>query len=171
MPKVDRIRQTGTFASIEEATASLVADGDAALVERGVPRLLLLRCPCGCGDNLVLNLDRRSGPAWRLYRRGIALTVYPSYWRDTKCESHFILWNGRILWCDWSDNDSFWERSNDMEDRVLARLPFEYVNYEVVADQLDEIPWTVLQACHALVRRKVAVAHPDRRTGQFKRLP
>ncbi len=170
MPRVDQIRQTGTFANNEEANASLVAAGDVALVVRGIPRMLLAKCPCGCGDTLVLNLDRRAGPAWRLYKRGASLTVHPSYWRDTKCESHFILWNSRIIWCDWRDYDSIWERSNDIEERVLAMLPTEYVSYDDLAEQLQEIPWDVLQACHALVRKKTAIAHPDRKTGQFRRI-
>jgi hypothetical protein len=118
----------------------------------------------------MLILDRRAGPAWRLYNRRSSLTVFPSYWRDTKCESHFILWNSRIIWCDWQDFDSIWEQSNDIEGRVLAVLPTRYVSYEKLADQLQETPWDVLQACHALVRKKAAIAHPDRRTGQFRRI-
>lgn len=169
MPRVDRIRQTGTFANHEEANASLTAPGDAALVVRGLPRAALIRCPCGCGDTLVLNLDRRAGPAWRLYPRGTSLTIYPSYWRDTKCGSHFIVWNSRVLWCDWRDDDPIWSRSSDIEDRVLTALPDQYISYEDLAEQLQEIPWDVLQACYSLVRKKIAVANPDRKTGQFRR--
>jgi hypothetical protein len=169
MPRVENVRVTGVFASNDEGKASLVASGDAALVFRGIPRMLLVRCPCGCGDTLVLNLDRRTGPAWRLYQRGSVLTVHPSYWKDTGCGSHFILWNNRVLWCDWIGYENDCARSNDIEARVLAALTLRYISYEEMADLLGEIPWDVLQSCHALVRKGDAVAHPDRRTGQFRR--
>lgn len=169
-PRVNRVRETGTFSNNEEATASLMSAGDAALVVRGVPRMLLMRCPCGCGDTLVLNLDRRAGPAWRLYERGPSLTIYPSYWRDTKCESHFILWNSRIFWCDWKDHDDIWEKSNDIEERVLTAMPLEFISHEDLADLIQEIPWDVLQACHSLVRKKAALSHPDWKKRQFRRV-
>lgn len=169
MRKVDRLKVTGTFTSQHEAAASLVQTGDAALVERGRPRLLLIKCPCGCGDTLVINLDRRAGPAWRLYSRGNALTLFPSYWRDTACESHFILWKNKLYWCDW-DDDSIWEKSSDFEDRVFDILSNQFINYELLADQLQEIPWDVLQACHALVRKGRAEMNLPRRKGEFRRI-
>src|SRR6267378_4236509 len=74
------------------------APGDAVLIERGTPRWLLLACPCGCGAELPINLDRRAGKAWRVYKHGTTtLSVYPSVWRDTDCGSHFIIWRGNIL--------------------------------------------------------------------------
>ncbi|WP_442869546.1 DUF6527 family protein [Bradyrhizobium sp. CCBAU 11386] len=27
-------------------------------------------------------------------------TLYPSFWRDGGCGSHFIIWRGQLLWCD-----------------------------------------------------------------------
>lgn len=70
----------------------LVAPGDAVLITRGQPRWLLLRCPCGCGEEMPVNLDARAGKAWRLYRRPHSgLTLFPSVWRDTGCESHFVI--------------------------------------------------------------------------------
>jgi len=168
MPRVDRVRQVGIFASSDEANAALSTGGDTALVVRGVPRMLLVRCPCGCGDTLVANLDRRVGPAWRLYTRGSSLTLYPSYWRDSKCESHFILWDNHVIWCDWKDYDTIWERPNRIESQVLAALPAHYISYVELAERLNEIPWDVLQACYALVRKNAAVANPDKRSGQFR---
>ena len=168
MRRVDRVRFTGTFSYYDEAAAALKSPGDAAIVQRGLPRMLLLNCPCGCGDSLVINLDRRAGAAWRLYRRGAAVTLFPSYWRDTKCGSHFILWNSKVYWCDW-DDESIWSNSNDIEGRVLQALSSEFVNYEQLAESLQEIPWDVLQACHALVRKGDAVMNVPRRKGEFRR--
>jgi len=148
---------------------SLRQSGDAALVQRGMPRMLLIKCPCGCGDTLVINLDQRLGHAWRMYSRDQSLTLFPSYWRDDGCKSHFILWKNRIYWCDW-DDDSIWVNSNDIEKRVLEALPHQYINYEKLAEQLQEIPWDVLQACHALTRKALAEMNHSRRKGEFRRI-
>ena len=168
MPRADKIRFTGTFPSRDEAAGSLSEPGDIALVHRGVPRLLLMRCPCRCGDILVINLDPRSGPAWRMYQRRGGISLHPSYWRDTHCESHFVLWSNCIYWCDGRD-DNLWSRSSEIEERVLQAMPEHYVNYHNLADALDEIPWDVLMACHGLVRRGVAEMKQPRQAGEFRR--
>jgi len=168
MPRAEKIRLTGTFLSRDEAAASLKMPGDTALVHRSVTRMLLMNCPCGCGDVLVVNLDSRAGPAWRIYRRGDAISLFPSYWRDTKCESHFILWKNRVYWCDW-DDDSIWTSSSSIEERVLLALSERFINYEDIAEKLEEVPWDVLQACHALVRKGYAVMNLPRRKGEFRR--
>src|ERR1700736_4285138 len=97
--RVHKISYRGVVRSRHLAADKLSEAGDAVVVQRGRPRMLLIRCPCGCGDDFLVNLDGRLGPAWRHYstRRGLAL--YPSYWRDGDCGSHFIVWNDRIYWC------------------------------------------------------------------------
>jgi hypothetical protein len=168
MPRAEKIHLTGIFLNRDEAAATLKLAGDTALVHRGVARMLLMNCPCGCGDVLVVNLDARAGPAWRLYRRGDKISLFPSYWRDTKCESHFILWRNRIYWCDW-DDESIWTSPSAIEELVLRELPAHFINYEVLAERLQEDPWDVLQACHALVRKGNAVMNYPRRKGEFRR--
>ena len=169
MPRADKIRFTGKYSGRDEAASSLKTLGDTALVHRGVARMLLMNCPCGCGDVLVINLDSRAGPAWRIYHRGETFSLCPSYWRDTKCESHFILWRNIIYWCDW-DDENIWSSSSSIEERVLQALPEHFINYEDLAEKLEEIPWDVLQACHALVLKKRATANVPRRKGEFKRV-
>jgi hypothetical protein len=169
MPRSEKIRFTGTFRNRDEAAASVKAPGDTALVYRGVSRMLLMNCPCGCGDVLIVNLDERAGRAWRIYRRRSAVSLYPSYWRDTKCKSHFVLWRNRIFWCDW-DDDSIWSSASSIEELVLRELPEEFVHYEVLAEKLQEIPWDVLQACHSLVRKGLAVINVPRRKAEFRRV-
>src|SRR5205814_291355 len=81
-----------------DVAKQLQLPGDAVLIQRGQPRWLLLKCPCGCGDEIPVNLDKRAGKAWRLYGDAHApVTLFPSVWRDTGCESHFIIWRGEIL--------------------------------------------------------------------------
>ena len=41
------------------ASAHLKRLGDAVIVERQGPRWSVLRCPCGCGAEVPINLDRR----------------------------------------------------------------------------------------------------------------
>jgi len=151
----------------------LQSPGDAIVVERGKPRLLILRCPCGCGDDLLVNLDRRAGKAWYLYRKRKGMSLYPSYWRDDGCGSHFIIWNDQIYWCygcEAGERDD-WQVSSDLEDKVYAALPDDWhINYEQVAEQLDLIPWEALQACRQLAKRGKAVADKWPRRGMYRRI-
>jgi hypothetical protein len=134
-----------------EAEARLLAPGQAALVRRGVDRSLVLRCPDGCGETLTINVDRRAGPAWRVYVEEKALSLYPSVWRNTSCKSHFIVWRSRIYWCDW--DEPFMATTEDFEQRVLSTLSKNWQSYSAVADQLSAVPWAVLSACQRLHAR------------------
>lgn len=169
MAKARRINLLPTVSSRDEAASSLSLPGDSALVVRGVPRMLLMRCPCGCGDDLNINLDPRTGKAWRHYVRRGTLTLHPSYWRVDKCRSHFILWKNEIWWCTW-DDDVDWRGESELETAVLAILSIDFVSYENLADQLDEVPWEVLKACYALVRRGKAERHADYHRGEFRKI-
>ncbi|TAL03636.1 MAG: hypothetical protein EPO07_05910 [Verrucomicrobia bacterium] len=170
--RAETIRFRGKVESRDGAALLLSNPGDAVIVERGKPRLLILRCPCGCGDDLLINLDRRAGAAWYLYQKRKGITLFPSYWRDDKCGSHFILWNDHIYWClGWeTDESDTWQVSLEIEDKVYAAMPDEwFVNYEQLAEQLDFIPWEVLQACRQLVKKGKAAADKWPRGGTFRR--
>lgn len=59
-----------------------------------------LKCPCGCGEILPLNLMRSHWPHWRVTQRPDgAVSLHPSV-DATSCGSHFFLRNGRVIWCD-----------------------------------------------------------------------
>src|SRR5437899_8481676 len=90
----------------DEGEALLQAPGDAVLVRRGTLRSVLMRCPDGCGETLVVNLDPRAGKAWKLDMRTGKATLYPSVWRDGGCGSHFIVWRAHVLWCDRFEEDN-----------------------------------------------------------------
>jgi len=142
----------------DEAEPHLRQPGDAALIFRGQARSLLIRCPDGCGQTLVINLDPRAGKAWRLDMRGGMPTLYPSVWRDGGCGSHFIVWRGRILWCDRYDTGNVEPAYDaDLEARVLTALtPHSFRSAEDIAWELDEIPWEVSRAARRLVRQGIA---------------
>jgi hypothetical protein len=155
------VREIRLRAEVEyrhEGDPLLQEPGDTVLVNRGRPRLLLIACPDGCGETLAINLDPRAGKAWRLYRKANAISLSPSVWRDGGCESHFILWRSRIIWCDRFELDNQ-EPVFDptLETEVMATLDSErYRSPHEIAEELNEIPWDVSYAARRLVDRGLA---------------
>src|SRR6266550_5887533 len=151
-----QLRFQGTVTSRRDASPLLITPGDAVLVERSRPRLLVLRCPDGCGEDLTINVDREAGKAWRLYKVGESLTVFPSIWRDTGCESHFIISRGRIFLFgfrdDREDDDQLWSQIRGLTqgDVIFALSQTEFESVDVIADRIGALPWDVLAACRRL---------------------
>lgn len=59
-----------------------------------------LRCPCGCGDEIVVSLLTTDRPHWKLQLSiDGSPTLSPSVWRRKGCRSHFFLREGLIQWC------------------------------------------------------------------------
>ncbi len=160
-----------------EISTQLKAPGDAILILRERPRWLLLKCPCGCDDEIPLNLDYRAGPSWRIYKeKNDRITLFPSIWRDTGCLSHFIIRNSQCLLLEKFDRDRFTYRHFEQTDfhalanRVRKSWPREgWVPYEEIAELLGEIPWDVLDVCRDLVRTNILVEGSGRRSSSFKR--
>lgn len=153
MSRVGRIAHRGIVQRYSEAIALLKVPGDVVIVTRGVPRSIVMQCPNGCGEVITLNVDRRSGPAWRFFERRAMLTIYPSIWRDSGCRAHFIVWNNAILWCDRSNTDH--PQWDDPElviavERVLPPPSQPHRHFEDVAAELNAVPWEVLWACRSL---------------------
>ena len=169
-----RIRFCGTVSTRSEAAGMLAAAGDAVLIERGRPRLLLLSCPCGCGEEFPINLDPRAGPAWVLYGRSNALSLFPSVWRESGCRSHYVIWRGRILLFRRYDDDFDAVPETEGEfpsvDAVLAQLPLgTEVPFAEVAKTLNAIPWDILRICRQLVQKGLAYEAPGEHRGSFGR--
>lgn len=69
------------------------------VVEDGIEEFLALRCPCGCGATICLNLLPDERPRWSIRRHeDDTFSVHPSIWRTTGCRSHFFIRSGRIVW-------------------------------------------------------------------------
>ncbi|QTI78330.1 hypothetical protein IAI58_11570 [Roseomonas marmotae] len=146
------LRLLGEAEYRDEAEARLGAAGDAVLVVRGRQRSLVIACPDGCGETLVVNLDRRAGKAWRIDMRGEGATLIPSVWREGGCGSHFIVWRGRIVWCERFTQGNI-EPGYDpsLEPRVLAAMdPAEPRTAETIAATIDELIWDVNRAARRL---------------------
>lgn len=161
----------GVVPSHSDAIARVVEPGDIALVKRGVVRSAVMRCPDGCGEVITLNLDPRTDKAWRLYQSPDGLTLFPSVWRTTGCQSHFVLWNDILYWIDVLDIEEISPPiEKQLEDRVWAVLkPDALTGFVEIADGLGEIPWAVMDACKRLVKSKRAVAGKGSLKTSFKR--
>lgn len=159
MARVKVIRSRGTVERFSDASALLNAPGDYVYVVRGVPRSIVMQCPDGCGEVITVNLDRRTGPAWRLFKQGDRVTIYPSVWKETGCKAHFIVWNNRLLWCDLYERAN-WENESLVAAvrRALPRAGSSPVHFEEVALQLEAVPWEALWACQTLERRGEAIS-------------
>jgi hypothetical protein len=116
-------RYAGVRVVASQSEARRVIAGDAAwlvVVERGRPRSVVFRCPCGCGEDLVVNVDREAGEAWRLRLNDGWLTLMPSVWRTSGCRSHFILWSNTVWWCMYGEDDVEPEWPEAMEAELKA---------------------------------------------------
>lgn len=152
--KYRKAQLKGHVGSQAEASTLVEQPGDIAVVDRGVPRLVVMRCPDGCGDILRLNVDRRAGKAWRLYEGARGVSLYPSVWRDTGCESHFILWEDGIYWNDGHDAAQHTSYEAEIKSAVIAQLDaLEFKTAEELAEELEAVPWWVIRACQGLARQ------------------
>jgi hypothetical protein len=175
MRGTSRLRFQGTVSTRCEASAYLKSPGDAVLIDRGRPRLLLLSCPCGCGEHFPTNLDPRVGPAWRLYgNRGFGLSLFPSVRRESGCLSHFVIWRDRIFIFGRNEDDLDTspqaEETTQFIDDVRGRLPeTELVSFSEIAQTLDVVPWDVLMVCRRLTRMGFAREGKGKQRGCFGR--
>lgn len=169
--KTDKIYYKGTIPNRSESKSLLNKAGDFLIVKREIPRLLILRCPCGCGDDLIINLDERAGPAWRLYYRKGEYSLYPSYWRDSACRSHFIIWNNNVYLFSKDDQlDEEWSVSQKTEDYILQVLKKDkFTHYRELADACGIVPWESLQACYQLLKKGLCIANDKLPKELFKK--
>ncbi len=161
----------GTAAYHSEAVERLQSAGDCVIVERGgVTRQLVMKCPDGCGEIISVNLDSRSGPAWRLYSRRGLWTLFPSIDKPEGCQSHFILSYGKIIWTDSDWEGADWE-AEKVEDVKRYLVDRDMTSYVAIADGLDAIPWDILRACRVLVRQGLAEEGRKSLLGHFRLRP
>lgn len=154
-----RVNIRGVVSTRTEASRLLLIAGDCAIVVRSRPRLLLLRCPCGCGDIVTINLDPSAGPAWKTYLPNgdwSRATVYPSVWRDSGCMSHFIISRGNIFAAGWRPPAAV-----QLRDRVYRAILIRPSTIEEIAVGLNEDPWSVAYCCRLLATSALVVQRDD----------
>ncbi len=175
MTGAGRVRFQGTVSTRSEASGHLKLPGDAVLITRGRPRWLLLSCPCGCGEEFPINLDPRTGPAWRLYKHlRTGLSLFPSVWRESGCRSHYIIWRDKIYlfgrYEEDFENAEQPDETGSLTDAVRERLPEKtLVPFAEIADALNAVPWDVLMVCRRLVRMGIAREGGEKQRGCFGR--
>ena len=174
-PRVNVIRYHGMVKHRSDTAKKIKNSGDLLIVKRGRLRTAVMLCPSGCGEEIVINLDARVGPAWSFFNNERGVTLYPSVSRESGCRSHFIVWDTRVFWLDheWIDVK---EIINTRLDSLIKDLlgNKEFVHYSDIAKIVGEIPWAVLLACRRLKRLGALMEGKREREGQFKlrkRLP
>lgn len=61
----------------------------------------LMRCPCGCGESIMLSLSRKQRPSWSVEIDWLGRpTLAPSIRQTSGCYSHFWLKGGHLSWCE-----------------------------------------------------------------------
>jgi hypothetical protein len=58
-------------------------------------------CPCGCKDELTLNLINDVSPRWKIENdfRSKKISLTPSINRKSNCKSHFWITDSKVKWC------------------------------------------------------------------------
>lgn len=70
------------------------------VVYHNKPIWALFRCPCGCDNVISLSLQKIHNPYWKvIINPNGRPTLYPSVWQIKGCKSHFLVRDGRVIWC------------------------------------------------------------------------
>lgn len=64
----------------------------------GKKRWAYMRCPCGCGELITLNLMASHKPQWVIQNKNGNVSVNPSVWKKSGCKSHFSIKDNQIEW-------------------------------------------------------------------------
>lgn len=170
LEKAKTVRFLGEIESSAGTVGGLRKSGEYFLVVRGRPRNIVMLCPCGCGQQIVINLDSRAGPAWRLYWRNKKATVHPSIWRETGCKSHFVIWNDKVFAFEYDEDWSYEGYDAALDDRIQSFVQErEFSSYQDISDELGELPWTILVACRRLATKGILEEGSESLRGFFRR--
>ena len=94
--------KTKSFYQVElsEDLPEFLSDNSILVMQDGnEPELLAFICPCGCKENILLNLLGDASPQWRFsITDDKIIDVHPSIWRTVGCKSHFWIIDGNVKW-------------------------------------------------------------------------
>jgi hypothetical protein len=104
------------------------------------------------------------------------MSLFPSVWRESGCESHFVIWRGKIFLFGEYDDDGLAEPGALetvggvlLVDAVREQLSDELVPFGDIAERLEVVPWDVLTVCRQLVRKGQAQEGRGKQRGNFSR--
>jgi len=86
--------------SVQNRSEATSENGTLVLI--GAPnkfKWLRFLCPCGCGDELALNLMVSHYPCWTVAADDHGITVHPSV-NVARCGAHFWLRANTVFWCE-----------------------------------------------------------------------
>jgi hypothetical protein len=88
-----------TQISVAEIPSKLDESKIYIIGNKGQYWLALMKCPCGCGDTLHMNLLPSHRPCWKfVIDKNNTVSFKPSLWRKAGCQSHFFIQNGEVVW-------------------------------------------------------------------------
>jgi hypothetical protein len=86
-------RRVAMIAAGRSSIAAMVCVGDNK-------KWLFFMCPCGCKQQIALNLMEGHSPRWKIdIQSPASFSVHPSV-DATTCGAHFWLRNGMVIWAD-----------------------------------------------------------------------
>jgi hypothetical protein len=90
---------TYRFVIVDDTATVILERTIFILKEDIVADSIAFKCPCGCKEDIYLNLLPDADPCWTwsgLSARKIS--IYPSVWRRVGCKSHFFIRDGKVIW-------------------------------------------------------------------------
>lgn len=97
IPKTGHVTQ---FVVDHPDRESMASDRVYVVGDRAFQKWATFRCPCGCGDTIMLSLSQKRRPSWTVVSDWLGRpTLDPSVRQTGGCYSHFWLRRGSIEWC------------------------------------------------------------------------
>jgi hypothetical protein len=93
--RISRVEHVGSMSQVPKTLGAT-----AFVVEKaGIPRWIVLACPCRCGARIDVNLMKNASPHWTLIVEGKRITIKPSLWQpQQRCGSHFFITRNTVKW-------------------------------------------------------------------------
>ena len=93
--RISRIIQVSSMSQVPKRLGAA-----AVVVEKaGVPRWVVLECPCRCGARIDVNLMKNASPHWNLVFEEKRITIRPSLSQpQQRCGSHFFITRNIVRW-------------------------------------------------------------------------
>ena len=82
----------------DEIPEKIPLNGSVLVADHNHQKWLAFDCPCRSGHRIMLNLDKKHRPFWRISNER-SLSIHPSVdfeTKDRRC--HYYIKNGKIMW-------------------------------------------------------------------------
>ena len=88
------------FANRKDATKAAEQSGVVAIQQvSSASKWAFFKCPCGCQDQVALNLMQSHYPFWKVeIKSSKDFSIHPSI-DSTTCKAHYWIKHGLVVWC------------------------------------------------------------------------